>query len=447
MFASQASRLAEHCGRITGKEAAKRDSVRRQLERHLPTELLAKAGLLAEPPHCMVGTPLAHEPICHMPALAACVVVDVRMAVSWLNTWESPIVCSLLFARHWIAGLYIAVKKVMHCPGCLVGALVNARRLCPGHACLLCLQVSVPPTDIFLLPVSPADLARLPAAIQQAADAAAAAEQHTQQVQRSASQLHHQEASANAEHGSEASAAPGASEASAGPGVPLTRVNSPRFAFASGAAGGGAASTMVASAWLSRPDGPSGAGPGGTLDLALENARLRAELASLLAQAAAKELAGIDHQGSASSSVAAAADLVKRSMHASILMAASQAAPTSSGQPPHPVVPGAASISLASASSHQQQADDAAPVAADVATGAGAGTGGPAARPYGHGGPAVVPASVAASLPQLSALLQQTAAADAEAAASAAAKQALSLAPVQVGQAAASRLRYFDTLC
>lgn len=90
MFASQASRLAEHCGRITGKEAAKRDSVRRQLERHLPTELLAKAGLLAEPPHCMVGTPLAHEPICHMPALAACVVVDVCMAVSWLNTWSPP---------------------------------------------------------------------------------------------------------------------------------------------------------------------------------------------------------------------------------------------------------------------------------------------------------------------------------------------------------------------
>jgi hypothetical protein len=55
MFAGQAARLAEHCGRITAKEASKRESVRRQLERHLPLELLAKAGLLQEPPHCMVS--------------------------------------------------------------------------------------------------------------------------------------------------------------------------------------------------------------------------------------------------------------------------------------------------------------------------------------------------------------------------------------------------------
>jgi hypothetical protein len=55
MFAGQAARLAEHCGRITAKEASKRESVRRQLERHLPLELLAKAGLLQEPPHCTVS--------------------------------------------------------------------------------------------------------------------------------------------------------------------------------------------------------------------------------------------------------------------------------------------------------------------------------------------------------------------------------------------------------
>lgn len=55
MFAGQANRLAEHCGRITAKEASKRESVRRQLERYLPVDLLAKAGLLQEPPHCTVG--------------------------------------------------------------------------------------------------------------------------------------------------------------------------------------------------------------------------------------------------------------------------------------------------------------------------------------------------------------------------------------------------------
>jgi hypothetical protein len=54
MFAGQAARLAEHCGRITAKEASKREAVSRQLERHLPLELLAKAGLLQEPPHCTV---------------------------------------------------------------------------------------------------------------------------------------------------------------------------------------------------------------------------------------------------------------------------------------------------------------------------------------------------------------------------------------------------------
>lgn len=56
MFEGQASRLAEHCGRITAKEAAKREGVLRQLKRHVPLELLAKAGLLQEPPHCTVST-------------------------------------------------------------------------------------------------------------------------------------------------------------------------------------------------------------------------------------------------------------------------------------------------------------------------------------------------------------------------------------------------------
>eukprot|EP00775_Hariotina_reticulata_P005270 gene5270-5505_t len=76
--------------------------------------------------------------------------------------------------------------------------------------------------------------------------------------------------------------------------------------MSAGAAAGSAASTMVASAWLSRPSG-AGPAPGATLDVALENARLRAELASLLAQAAVKELAGVD-QSSTSSSAAAVAD-------------------------------------------------------------------------------------------------------------------------------------------
>jgi len=55
MYAAQATRLAEHCGRITAKEGAKREAVNRQLERHLPHDMLAAAGLLQEPPHCTVG--------------------------------------------------------------------------------------------------------------------------------------------------------------------------------------------------------------------------------------------------------------------------------------------------------------------------------------------------------------------------------------------------------
>jgi hypothetical protein len=55
MYAAQAARLAEHCGRITAKESSKREAVNRQLERHLPHDLLAAAGLLAEPPYCMVS--------------------------------------------------------------------------------------------------------------------------------------------------------------------------------------------------------------------------------------------------------------------------------------------------------------------------------------------------------------------------------------------------------
>lgn len=61
MFAGQAARLAEHCGRITAKEASKREGVRKQLERHLPLELLAQAGLLQEPPHCTVSAALQRQ--------------------------------------------------------------------------------------------------------------------------------------------------------------------------------------------------------------------------------------------------------------------------------------------------------------------------------------------------------------------------------------------------
>jgi hypothetical protein len=42
-------------GRIRTKEAAKREAFLRQVERYLPQELLGRAGLLTEPPHCTVG--------------------------------------------------------------------------------------------------------------------------------------------------------------------------------------------------------------------------------------------------------------------------------------------------------------------------------------------------------------------------------------------------------
>jgi hypothetical protein len=41
-------------GAIREKEVTKREAFLRQVERYLPQELLAKAGLIKEPPHCQV---------------------------------------------------------------------------------------------------------------------------------------------------------------------------------------------------------------------------------------------------------------------------------------------------------------------------------------------------------------------------------------------------------
>ncbi|KAF8059682.1 ATG11 [Scenedesmus sp. PABB004] len=316
MFAAQAARLAEHCGRITAKEAGKREAVRRQLERHLPSELLARAGLLAEPPHC---------------------------------------------------------------------------------------SVSVPPCDALLLPVTPAELARLPAVIQQAADAAAAAERQQQQQQQ------------QQQAGGGAGPAPVA--ASAGAGAEAGRLARTRSgsgdggAAASGsptpprrAAGGGAdgappltaaagagAASVAASGWLSRPGEAAAAagGLGGGADLAsnlaLENARLRAELAAMLAHAAASELGeggGGAPLGGGPSQLAASHLAAGAGAVASISLAASAAGAA---------VPG-------------------------------------------------VPASVAAPLPSVAAALAGLERASAEGEAAAAARRALALEPVQAALAAKDEL-------
>eukprot|EP00879_Flechtneria_rotunda_P005637 GHRR01005934.1.p1 GENE.GHRR01005934.1~~GHRR01005934.1.p1 ORF type:complete len:1224 (+),score=620.67 GHRR01005934.1:482-4153(+) len=306
MFASQASRLAEHCGRITSKEACRREGVRRQLERYLPLELLAKAGLLQDPPHC---------------------------------------------------------------------------------------SVSVPPADAILLPVTPADITRLPAIIQQAADSAANADRPVWQQQ---PQPQGEATSSTAVR----SAAP---------------VSSSRIA-------GAAASTVVADTSRSVIAAvQSGSTADASSNAALEAARLRAELASLLAQAAARELG----YGTGSTT---AQQLGVQQHGAGMGMSALASHPA--GAAPA----GAASISLAASATSAP----AAPAAAHAMNQGGTTTASP--RPYGHGGAAVVPAGVAAPLPNVSSMVQEIAQQQEQQAAAAAARQAMTLAPVQAALAAKDEL-------
>eukprot|EP00198_Chlamydomonas_reinhardtii_P008819 XP_001698156.1 predicted protein [Chlamydomonas reinhardtii] len=52
LYCGQAGRLAEHMTRFREKEAARRAAFGKEVARYLPTELLTRAGLAAEPPHC-----------------------------------------------------------------------------------------------------------------------------------------------------------------------------------------------------------------------------------------------------------------------------------------------------------------------------------------------------------------------------------------------------------
>ncbi|GBF99515.1 hypothetical protein Rsub_11949 [Raphidocelis subcapitata] len=61
MYGAQATRLAEAMARVREREGAKREAFLGQVDRLLPRELLAAAGLLCEPSHCLVSVPPGDE--------------------------------------------------------------------------------------------------------------------------------------------------------------------------------------------------------------------------------------------------------------------------------------------------------------------------------------------------------------------------------------------------
>lgn len=355
--------------------------VNRQLARHLPHDLLAAAGLLAEPPYCTVS-------------------------------------------RHWIGAQHTGVPAVRcarhtvrrdtrtHSSLGLMQVVWCLLPLCPAAGSCGLLQVSLPPSDAGLLVVTSQDIARLPAAIQAAADAAAAppAERTGSQTgDISSSSMRLARASSD---GSRAAAVGSSSGQSAGArAATLQPTVTPRAVAPSmlastaawlprGGSADPAASGMTASV---APGVLPAAAASGPADLAVENARLRAELAGLLAQQAAKEL-GEDlaaaAAGPAGAGGGAASQLLAASVSASMSVAASTAA------------------TAAAAGGGSQQAAAAAEAAGQ--------------RPYGHGGVPVVPPCVTAPLPSVMAALQQTQESAAGAASVAASQRALTLGPVKV---------------
>ncbi|KAI8470000.1 MAG: hypothetical protein J3K34DRAFT_521683 [Monoraphidium minutum] len=288
MYSAQATRLAEAMARVREREGAKREGFLGQVDRLLPRELLAAAGLLMEAPHC---------------------------------------------------------------------------------------QVSVPPGDEGLLPVDLSDVTRLPAILERAAAdmAAAAADQAREEAAALAAA-----AGGGSEGQGQQQQQPGggAEQAGAAPSQPQTDQQQQQQQQAA----------APQQQQAPRHEEALAEGVAGLGGLELENARLKAELAALLALQAARDLSADDAAATASSSAGAAA--------------AQQAAP------------------------------------AEV-------------RPFARGAaPPEVPASVRAALPSVASRLAEEAAADAAAAGGAAAAGAAALAGrvAEVAAALAAKDGYADKL-
>ena len=275
----------------------------------------------------------------------------------------------------------------------------------PACVCAVSPQVSLPPSDTVLLRVTPADIAKLPAAIQAAADAAAAEQRPpgdasaagSSSVMVRAARRSSTDGSSSTHPAAARSATPTAAAGALTPRAvaPSMLASGVGWRTAAAAADPAAASTMLGAAGGGH--GVAAAGGGGGVDLAVENARLRAELAGLLAQQAAKEL-GEDLASTAAAGAAAAG--ASQLLGASVTTAAGAAASS--------MALAASTAAAATAGQQQQQ------------------------RPYGHGGSPVVPASVTAALPSVSAALAGAQQVQEGAAAAAATQRALTLGPVKV---------------
>ncbi|GIL74831.1 hypothetical protein Vretifemale_4634, partial [Volvox reticuliferus] len=63
LYSGQAGKLAEHMARVRDKEAGRRAAFVSQVARYIPNELLGRAGLASEPPHCQVTVPPPEVPL------------------------------------------------------------------------------------------------------------------------------------------------------------------------------------------------------------------------------------------------------------------------------------------------------------------------------------------------------------------------------------------------
>ncbi|GIL48153.1 hypothetical protein Vafri_4839 [Volvox africanus] len=63
LYCVQAGKLAEHMARFRDKEAGRRAAFVSRVARYIPNDLLARAGLASEPPHCQVSVPPPEVPL------------------------------------------------------------------------------------------------------------------------------------------------------------------------------------------------------------------------------------------------------------------------------------------------------------------------------------------------------------------------------------------------
>ncbi|GLI69495.1 hypothetical protein VaNZ11_014129 [Volvox africanus] len=63
LYCVQAGKLAEHMARFRDKEAGRRAAFVSRVARYIPNDLLARAGLASEPPHCQVTVPPPEVPL------------------------------------------------------------------------------------------------------------------------------------------------------------------------------------------------------------------------------------------------------------------------------------------------------------------------------------------------------------------------------------------------